>query len=192
MHDMATDTLQPGDRIPMAWDKYDALGPEVRGEYVDGALVMSPSPTLRHQRISLRLAQVIDAVLEPPTLVVEGWAWKPGIDEFIPDVMVFENRGEQQRLTAIPHLAVEILSTDRARDMIRKAWKYAAAGLESYWIVDPGEPGEETVGGLPELIEYRAVEGVFVEQGRHQPGDKVTLEVAPDVSVSFDPAIFLD
>jgi hypothetical protein len=30
--------------------------------------------------------------------------------------------------------------------MIHKAWKYAEAGLERYWIVDPGEPGEATEG----------------------------------------------
>jgi len=45
---------------------------------------------------------------------------------------------------------------------------------------------------VPELIEYRAVEGVFVEQGRYRPGATATLEVAPEVSVSLDPAIFLD
>jgi Uma2 family endonuclease len=39
-----------------------------------------------------------------------------------------DHHGEQIRFTSAPHLVVEILPSDRARDIIRKARKYAAAG----------------------------------------------------------------
>lgn len=175
--------MRPGDRIPMSWDEYDALGPKVRGEYIDGELVMSPSPTLRHQAISLNVAIALKAVLQRPARVVEGWAWKPGADEFIPDLIVFDDNGEQKRLTAIPHLAVEILSTDAAADIVRKAAKYAAAGLQRYWIVDSDGPV---------VIVHQLVGDVLVEQMRHHPGAVVTLEVAPHTTVTFDPAQLLD
>jgi hypothetical protein len=42
-------------------------------------------------------------------VVSQGWGWKPGTDQFIPDVIVFDDTGEITYLTGVPHLAVEVL-----------------------------------------------------------------------------------
>ena len=155
----------------MSWHEYEELGSEYRGEYVDGALVMSPLASRRHQRACRRLLNLLESALPAGVDVAGSWGWKPGADEFGPDVMVFDETDEDVRYTGIPHLCVEVLSTDPAADLVRKFAKYADAGLPRYWIVDLD---------IPEIVVFElGDEGTYREARRLSGEQEATLEVGP-------------
>ena len=70
-----------------------------------------------------------------------------------PDIVVIlagrTDIGGVVHVEGIPDIVVEILSSDRSRDLVRKRQIYAESGVQEYWIIDPAA---DTVYGLTETI----------------------------------------
>ena len=143
---------------------------------------MSAAPGRSHQRISFKVAMALDAALPPEVQVIEGWGWKPASDEFVPDVMVVDRNDEETRYTAIPHLIVEVLSSDPACDMLRKLHKYEAAGVPRYWIIDPAGP---------EIHVYEFTDNSLRHVATHTGDSEVSLDAGP-ATVTIAPASLID
>jgi Uma2 family endonuclease len=124
-----------------------ALGENVRAEWVDGEIFLTPSATPRHQDVASRVKEAIDlwacsrragrAFTAPLDVHL------PGRGVVQPDV-VYVSRERFAILTdavrGLPDLVVEVLSpTHRARDLVAKRALYLEAGVGEYWIVDPEE-----------------------------------------------------
>ncbi|QDP96675.1 Uma2 family endonuclease [Microlunatus elymi] len=115
-----------------------------RYELIDGVLVVSPSPAVRHQIVSAQLHLLLAAncpvdlrVLAAPTDVVLA-------DDtvVVPDLIVARRSDFTSKILPVaPLLAVEILSpSNRLFELNIKHDRYRRAGVRSYWIVDPDRP----------------------------------------------------
>jgi Uma2 family endonuclease len=124
---------------PMAWERFWALPEELRAEYSDGRAFVTPTASFRHQMVSQLLCDVLRRDL-PSAVVVLAVGWRL-VEEpprlRIPDVMVLGGAPTGDVVTDPPAIVVEVLSTNRGADLVRKATEYLDAGAGQYWIVDP-------------------------------------------------------
>jgi Uma2 family endonuclease len=134
-------------RIKLGWDEFLELPEDGnRYEILDGELVMTPPPAIRHQRISSSLhfllyqhvsVHGLGEVLAAPVAVrlSESTIAEPDL------VFLATGRSDivgELSIDGAPDLLVEILSPATAkRDRTVKAQLYARLGVRHYWIVDP-------------------------------------------------------
>ncbi|MEU0092374.1 Uma2 family endonuclease [Kribbella sp. NPDC006257] len=152
-----------------------------RYELIDGSLIVTPGPLLRHQDVVLNLAVLLKAAC-PPDLKVVIAPFDVVLDEgtvMQPDVLVARREDFTSReLPKAPLLAVEVFSPSTRRiDLMLKFSRLQEAGCASYWVVDPD---------TPELVGWEMRDGAYVQVAK-AAGDEEARLTAP-FAVSVVPA----
>lgn len=131
--------------LRMTADEYLALGEtHERYELIDGVVVMSPSPTPRHQRVGFLIAIQMEMFAQQrhdTQVIPDVDVRMAGNKVYRPDVAVYGNGrlpAMPDRLTTPPDLVVEVLSPgSEPMDYITKRDDYDRFGVGEYWVVDP-------------------------------------------------------
>ncbi len=115
-----------------------------RYELVDGALIVTPAPDIRHQTCVTALAMLLYAARreEHRVLVAPVDVRLSAGTILQPDVVVARQKDfSEARLEGAPLLAVEVLSAStRLTDLGTKRLVFEEAGVPAYWLVDPDVP----------------------------------------------------
>lgn len=142
-------------------------------ELVDGVLLVTGAPTVRHQRAVARLyAQLLDACPEHLEVFFAPTDFQPSRQRSLhPDLLVIAREHAQGDVITEPLLlAVEVISpSTRTRDLVLKPSLYAQARVASYWVVDLGDVT---------ITAYELVDGDYVETGRGE-GTVPLITAAP-------------
>jgi Uma2 family endonuclease len=132
-----------------------------RYELIEGELLMTPSPTTKHQRVLREIEFILKKFVSENNLGEIFFApydvYLDGENVIQPDIMFISkerlNIIGEKNIQGAPCLTIEIISESSAyRDMVQKKKLYAKFGVKEYWIVIPEE----------ELIEIYSLEnGIY-------------------------------
>jgi Uma2 family endonuclease len=118
-----------------------------RYESIDGELIVTPAPTIKHQRVLRSFIRVLGAfacetgrgeLVLPPFDVVLGH-----YNIVKPDLLLIASKpghipGDHDKIEGPPDLVVEVSSPISLRiELVRKSALYARCGVPEYWIADP-------------------------------------------------------
>lgn len=126
-----------------------AVPENMRGELIDGELIVSPRPAMRHSRATTSLSSQITGPFDHGVNGPGGW-WifvEPEVhlrgDAFVPDIAGWrrETLPEFPDTTVIevaPDWICEVLSPSTERiDRLKKLAAYARHRVEHVWLVNP-------------------------------------------------------
>lgn len=117
-------------------------------ELVDGVVVMSPSPTPKHQHVALRFAALIDAYTESNPVGVAYFETDVLLESrpdgrdlvYRPDVAFVRTENVRdigERIACAPDLVIEVASPSTQRfDQETKLSDYERHGVLELWLVD--------------------------------------------------------
>ncbi len=122
-----------------------------RYEIIDGDLIVSASPSLRHQSTVMEIAYELRTwvrqhelgvvVPSPFDIVVDQHPERTTVVQ--PDVVFISSvklagMDPDNRFQGIPDLVVEVISpTSQGYDSVTKLLRYLRAAVPEYWLVDP-------------------------------------------------------
>lgn len=156
-----------------------------RYELIDGSLVVTPAPSLRHQLVLAGLNAVLRDAVPPDLRVLFAPADVVLAEDSVlqPDLFVARRSDLGGRdLRVPPLLAVEVLSpSTRAIDLHLKRARYETAGSPGYWVVDPD---------LPAITAWELQAGRYREVAHVEGGQEFTAREPFPVTVV--PAKLLD
>jgi Uma2 family endonuclease len=142
---MAVMTVLPRDHPWTVVDLATLPDDGLRYELVDGVLLVSPAPKKLHQRAVGNLYLLLRAACLPDLEVfLAPTDYQPTLTRsWQPDLLVVRRDDPGPGAVTTPlALAVEVLSpSSRSIDRVLKRELYQQAGVASYWVVDPDEPG---------------------------------------------------
>jgi len=130
-------------------------------ELIDGVVVLSPSPTPKHQSVLFEIATQLGIFLrrnpvgrvfpETDVLLSEELVYRPELVFLRADRV----RKNWKRIHEAPDLVVEVVSPEsRGFDSQTKKGDYERAGVGEYWLIDPD---------LESMVFFRLQAGRFVE-----------------------------
>jgi Uma2 family endonuclease len=153
-----------------------------RYEILDGSLLVSPAPPMRHQIAGDRLADALlaaapDGVEVVTATAVDISATSPalGPQAPVPDIVVAGppvwDRPGPYVLPPDVLLLVEVESPRTSRDRILKPALYAAAGIPAYWRVELDGPR------TPAVVVHALDDGVYREVVTVRAGESIVVDV---------------